>query len=112
MDVEHLIEGDRDELLVRAGLLMAQLNGSAADSGAEVASLNAEKAELRTAGWCRCRDRKTLLSRPCSSGPSTLNYRSSMDPCSSRSALSCMRRRGTFTSNPSSLVSEQIGPVK
>ena len=42
-----MIEGDRDELLVRAGLMMAQPDQSAADSSAEIASLRAENADLR-----------------------------------------------------------------
>jgi hypothetical protein len=46
-DVEHLIEGDRDELLIRAGLIAAQPDQSAADSKAEIASLRAENAGLR-----------------------------------------------------------------
>jgi hypothetical protein len=46
-DVEHLIEGDRDELLIRAGLIAAQPDYSAADSSAEIAGLRAENADLR-----------------------------------------------------------------
>jgi hypothetical protein len=44
---EHLIEGKRDELLVRAGLVMAQPDQSAADSSAEIASLRTENDSLR-----------------------------------------------------------------
>jgi hypothetical protein len=47
MDEEYLIEGDPDELLIRAGLTMAQPNQSAADSSAEVAILRAENDHLR-----------------------------------------------------------------
>ena len=46
-DVEHLIEGDRDELLIRVGLVTARPDPSAADSSAEIASLRAENADLR-----------------------------------------------------------------
>jgi hypothetical protein len=46
-DVEHLIEGDRDELLVRAGLITLQLEQSTADVRAEIASLRADNADLR-----------------------------------------------------------------
>ena len=46
-DVEHLIEGDRDELLIRAGLIAARPDQSAADSSAEIASLRAENSDLR-----------------------------------------------------------------
>jgi hypothetical protein len=46
-DVEYRIEGDRDELLVRAGLMMAQPDQSATDSSAEITSLRAENAVLR-----------------------------------------------------------------
>jgi chromosome segregation ATPase len=47
MGVEHLIEGDRDEPLVRAGLITAQPEQSAADASAEIANLRAEIASLR-----------------------------------------------------------------
>jgi hypothetical protein len=43
---EYLIEGDRDELLVRAELMMAQPDHSAADPSDEVSSLRAENADL------------------------------------------------------------------
>jgi ParB-like chromosome segregation protein Spo0J len=46
-DVEHLIEGDRDELLIRAEVIAAQPDHRAADSSAEIASLRAENADLR-----------------------------------------------------------------
>jgi hypothetical protein len=45
-DDEYLIEGDPDELLLRAGM-MAQPHQSATDSSAEIASLRAENADLR-----------------------------------------------------------------
>jgi hypothetical protein len=45
MDDEYLIEGDQDELLVRAGLMMAQSDQSATDSSAEIASLRAKLAD-------------------------------------------------------------------
>ena len=44
-DVEHLIDGDPDELLVRAGLMVAQPEQSAADSSAEIAGLRAKLAD-------------------------------------------------------------------
>jgi hypothetical protein len=44
---EYLIEGDRKELLVRAGLMVAQPEQSAADFSTEIASLRAENADLR-----------------------------------------------------------------
>jgi hypothetical protein len=44
---EYLIEGDRDDLLVRAGLMMTQPGHSAADPRDELASLRAENADLR-----------------------------------------------------------------
>jgi hypothetical protein len=44
-DDEYLIEGDPDELLVRAGLMMAQPEQSAADSSAKIASLRAQLAD-------------------------------------------------------------------
>jgi hypothetical protein len=47
MGDEYLIEGDQDDLLVRAGLMMAQSDESAADSSAEIASLRAENVDLR-----------------------------------------------------------------
>jgi hypothetical protein len=46
-DAEHLIEGDRDELLVRAGLMIPHPEQSAVDSSAELASLRAENKRLR-----------------------------------------------------------------
>jgi ParB-like chromosome segregation protein Spo0J len=46
-DDAYLIEGDRDELLARMGLVMAQPDQSAADPNAEIASLRAENADLR-----------------------------------------------------------------
>jgi hypothetical protein len=48
-DVEYLIEGDRDELLVRAGLMTAppDRDGSCIDSRDEVAGLRAENSDLR-----------------------------------------------------------------
>ena len=46
-DVEHLIEGDRDELLIRAGLIAARPDQSAANFSAEIASLRAENSDLR-----------------------------------------------------------------
>jgi hypothetical protein len=48
-DDEYLIQGDREELLVRAGLMMAQPEQSAADSSlrAENARLRAENADQR-----------------------------------------------------------------
>jgi hypothetical protein len=42
---EYLIEGDRDKLLVRAGLMTAV--HTAADSSVELANLRAENADLR-----------------------------------------------------------------
>ena len=45
MGDEHLIDGDREELLVRAGLMMAQPEQSAADSSAKIASLRAQLAD-------------------------------------------------------------------
>ena len=41
-DVQHLIEGDRDELLIRAGLMTVQPDRSAPDYNAEIASQCAE----------------------------------------------------------------------
>jgi regulator of replication initiation timing len=46
-DDEYWIEGDREELFVRAGLMPAQPHQSAADSSAEIASLRAENGDLR-----------------------------------------------------------------
>jgi hypothetical protein len=46
-DDEYLIEGNPDELLARAGLMMARPQQSAADSRAEIASLRSENAYLR-----------------------------------------------------------------
>jgi hypothetical protein len=45
-DLEHWIDGDRDELLVRAGLITAQPHQSAAESNAEIARLRADNADL------------------------------------------------------------------
>jgi ParB-like chromosome segregation protein Spo0J len=45
-DDEYLIEGDPDELLERAGLMMAQPEQSAADPSGEMASLRAENVDL------------------------------------------------------------------
>jgi ParB family chromosome partitioning protein len=45
--VEYLIEGDRDELLFRAGLMAAQPDQSAAHSSVEIARLRAENDSLR-----------------------------------------------------------------
>jgi hypothetical protein len=45
-DVQHLIEGDRDELLIRAGLMTVQPDRSAPDYNAEIASLR-RNADLR-----------------------------------------------------------------
>jgi ParB-like chromosome segregation protein Spo0J len=47
MGVEYLIDGDRDELLVRAGLVIPHPEQSTADSSAELASLRAENGSLR-----------------------------------------------------------------
>jgi ParB family chromosome partitioning protein len=46
-DDEYLIEGNRNELFVRAGLMSAQSDQSAADPGDELANLRAENADLR-----------------------------------------------------------------
>jgi hypothetical protein len=46
-DEEYLIEGEPDELLERAGLMMAQREPSAADPSGELASLRAENVDLR-----------------------------------------------------------------
>jgi hypothetical protein len=46
-DDEYLIDGDRDELLVRAKLMMAQPGQIAADPSGELASLRADNAGLR-----------------------------------------------------------------
>ena len=42
---EYLIEVDREELLIRVGLMMAQPEQSATDSSAEIASLRAQLAD-------------------------------------------------------------------
>ena len=47
MGVEYLIEGDRDELLARAGLMIAQPDHSAADPSEELSRLRVENADLR-----------------------------------------------------------------
>ncbi len=47
MGVEFFIAGDRDELLARAGLMIAQPDHSATDPRDELSSLRVENAELR-----------------------------------------------------------------